>query len=113
MTVSVFPPPPIAWAGVAPKAIRATVATATAHTRLSMTVRLDGGGHHRGHRRNRRPDSQRSTSILGAPMAGRQRPRILRTMGGRRQWRVEGDDAWLADHSGQTFARLRRRLPGH
>jgi hypothetical protein len=34
-------------------------------------------------------------------------------MGGRRQWRVEGDDAWLAEHSSQTFARLRRRLPSH
>lgn len=30
----------------------------------------------------------------------------------RRQWRTEGDDAWLADHRSETFIRLRRRLPG-
>ncbi|MGE5828716.1 MAG: hypothetical protein ACM30G_10195 [Micromonosporaceae bacterium] len=34
-------------------------------------------------------------------------------MGARRQWRVEGDDDWLAEHRGDTFVRLRRRLPGH
>jgi len=37
--------------------------------------------------------------------------RILIGVNTRRQWRVEGDDAWLADHRGTLFLRLRRRMP--
>src|SRR4029450_8518612 len=52
MTVRVLGPP-IAWAGVAPTASRATVATAVARARLSMAVSSTLSPWGRVHRRNR------------------------------------------------------------